>query len=375
MFPFAVGPPPVNDGGGINWGAGGPMEPGGGADWGSGPEEQMAAMPPPQRSTLMALLGGIGNALGAPRRMMWSALGMPDSGAQLVANVNPFSDDASGGFNQFAGALAEGILDPITLGLGAGALGARALGAARSLGGAARLPGMLANDQRMIQMSNEARALRASMGGADELAGAAQLPGLRDAGTMMPRGPQSQLAQALDMPALPPPPRTVVSPQAIEEMQAASMAGYDPAMIQSLPGIKQMPMAGPGMMDAGLGTPGAMARQYKMVDPAVEGALTDYGWMSGVDRTGYPAWMDAAGPGAGRVGGTLNYGPGALPDFAKVSGGGIRPTGAFLPPEMPTDYAGMLLGNTPTTPLVGQLSPAQQRQVMLQRIASLAQGG
>jgi hypothetical protein len=368
MYPFAVGPP-VRPGGGawgeedIPGGAGGawgdPELPGGaGASW-----EQLAAAPPAQRSALMRLLGGIGDAMSMPRRMMWEALGLPDSGAQLSANI--FGGDAEGMGNRAAGFLAEAVLDPISLGLGAGGGLARLAGRAANAGGAGRLGGLIANDARAIDMTNDARAMGASLG-RPSLPPSPPLGGASPGGTLLSGGPQSSLAQALDLPALPPPPKAVISPAAIDEMQAASMAGYDPRMVNALPGVGQMPAAGPGMVDAGLGAAGAGARQYKMVDPSLEAALTDYGWMSGMQRTG-----------PGRVGGTLNYGPGQLPDFAQMrmgaGGMGVRPTGAPLPPDLPADYAGMLMGQA-NTPLVGQLTPAQQRQIMLQRIAQLSQG-
>ncbi len=60
------------------------------------------------------LLGQVGGALSAPRRAMWSALGLPDSGAEMMSSIT--GGDASSPLLQALGIGAEMVLDPLTLG-------------------------------------------------------------------------------------------------------------------------------------------------------------------------------------------------------------------------------------------------------------------
>lgn len=90
-------------------------------------------------SAVLDLIGGLGDALSAPRRAVWGALGLPEHGSQAVANL--LGVDPQGLLAKGLGLGAEVLGDPLTyatMGLGAGAakLGTRALGqAGRGLGG------------------------------------------------------------------------------------------------------------------------------------------------------------------------------------------------------------------------------------------------
>lgn len=64
-------------------------------------------------------LGQFGDALSAPRRAMWSMLGMPDTGRELVSNT--FGLDQQGTLAGMLGMGAETLLDPLTIaGMAAG---------------------------------------------------------------------------------------------------------------------------------------------------------------------------------------------------------------------------------------------------------------
>lgn len=60
------------------------------------------------------LLGQLGGALSAPRRAMWSALGLPDSGAEMMSSITGMDQDNP--LLQALGVGAEMVLDPLTLG-------------------------------------------------------------------------------------------------------------------------------------------------------------------------------------------------------------------------------------------------------------------
>lgn len=79
-------------------------------------------------SFLGGTLGQLGEALGAPRRALWSLLGAPASGADLVAGLT--GQEASSPLTQALGLGAEILGDPLTyLGLGFGRAAGSALGA------------------------------------------------------------------------------------------------------------------------------------------------------------------------------------------------------------------------------------------------------
>lgn len=110
-------------------------------------------------------LGMIGDTLSAPRRMLWNAVGLPDSGAEVMGNLGM---DKEGLPAQGLGFLLEAALDPLTYAGGLiGRLGGRAAGA-------------------MAGGSLEAKALArgpAFGGGLEKLAGAeASLAGNQQAG-------------------------------------------------------------------------------------------------------------------------------------------------------------------------------------------------
>lgn len=88
------------------------------------------------------LLGTVGDALSAPRRWLWDALGLPEEGSQLAADV--FGLDKEGGLAQALGFGAEVLGDPLTYAGGLlGKLGGAAAGrkAGRALEEAAAVRG------------------------------------------------------------------------------------------------------------------------------------------------------------------------------------------------------------------------------------------
>lgn len=265
-------------------GGGGDWAPEGGLAWnqdapGISPEQQLAAVPPAQRSVLMRLLGGIGDVMSAPRRMMWDAFGWSPTGAEMMANrLGGSSDDT---LNQLLGFGAEAVLDPVSLGLGAGGALARVMGRAANAGGAGRLAGLVANDARAIDMTNDARQMAASMGRIDDVG--AGLGGAMPRGTMMPQ------------PQMPFPP-TPAAPEVLggyNAEQLAAVAGGSPEMFAVGGAARAMP--------------------YKRVNAQVSPLLQQMGFM---DETGQMA--------------------GALPPFAQVRGGSVMPN-----PEM-ADVVGNL---------------------------------
>jgi hypothetical protein len=137
-----------------------------------------------------------------------------------------------------------------------------------------------------------------------------------------------------------------VNPAFLDEASAVSMAGYRPEMIEAMPGIEQLALSGGRL---GQPIPG-IARRYKVIDPALEEALAGYGWMSYAERAG------------GRLSGTLNYGPGQLPPFAAVRGGGVRPAGPV--PPVPLSDADMLASQAALPPMFSPVtSPAVPYQL------------
>jgi hypothetical protein len=288
-----------------------------------GPEDQMwppapemdeeAAEPEAPQSALAAILSGGGPDVadltrrlgGALERTTGSSLGLGNAVTDLPISM---------------------ALDPLTW---AGGLAGRRLGGARPADpAAARLDRFAAQARQGAAPSLTPGPAYAPPGPGAPAAAASSSPGaaaLQTEQFMGQAGAQSPLAAALAEAAPPPLPRVPptpampgarLNPEFMEQAQLSSMAGYRPEMVEALPGLEQV-----GLSGGRLGEPVAgLARRYKAIDPSLEDALSSYGWMSDAQQSGR------------QLSGTLNYGPGQLPPFAAVRGGGVRPTGLPLPP-------------------------------------------
>lgn len=132
-------------------------------------------------------LGGLGgqvsDALSMPRRALWSALGLPETGRELAADAFGLDPEGFG-----AGALgmgAEFLLDPLTL---AGAFG----GTAGRLGTKLAFPGMTAQDARLLKFANQAATAADPLG---ELSGLGRTVGVGEPAAI-PLLQQSPMASA-----------------------------------------------------------------------------------------------------------------------------------------------------------------------------------
>lgn len=86
-------------------------------------------------------LGQIGDVLSAPRRALWGALGLPDSGEELLSNT--FGMDRDSALTKALGIGAEMLLDPLTyVGLGAGKAASALAGAGKAARGVEALAPM-----------------------------------------------------------------------------------------------------------------------------------------------------------------------------------------------------------------------------------------
>src|SRR4051812_20697562 len=105
------------------------------------------------------MLGQVGDALSAPRRLLWRLAGLPEDGTALLADT--FGMDKDSGWTKALGMGAEMALDPLTYaGFGLGRLGGGVLD------GIAGAEGALAGE-----VSSAAGARRAAMEGLTARAG------------------------------------------------------------------------------------------------------------------------------------------------------------------------------------------------------------
>lgn len=210
------------------------------------------------------LMGDIGGALSAPRRALWSMLGGPESGAQLVANMT--GGDASSGLNQGLGFMAEILGDPLSYaGMGAGMLGRLAGRAAGATSAPGRLANILSHEGQGVQ------SMRGALGMTDDAAA-------RMGGTVMPTAT---------------PPLPFAPTAALPEVAST---GYNAEQLGSILGASGGDLSAMGA---------ARAAPYNMsrVNPQVSGLLQELGF------------MDEGGQMAGQ-----------LPSWAGVRGGRVMPT-------------------------------------------------
>jgi hypothetical protein len=276
-----------------------------------------------------------GPAPAAPRSLL----------SQVLSGGGYDVSDLLGLSNPYAAAVANMALDPLAIaGAAGGALAGRLSGARRAdpaarLQAAGRPPAMVVEPPPPQYIAGSGVPIPSRASGAP-LESEAYLG-------MNARPAASPLAAALSAGDEPVrvlnrmPPVLAVEPAAagaaanpavLEAASASSLAGYRPEMIDALPGLEQLALSG-----GRLGQPVAgLARRYKQIDPALEEALLGYGWMSDPVMQG------------GKLGGTLNYGPGQLPPFAAVRGGGVRPAGAVPPaPAWIDDFLASPAGGQP----------------------------
>ncbi len=131
---------------------------------------------------------------------------------------------------------------------------------------------------------------------------------------------------------------------AMQAAQESSLAGYNQELLAQQPELSAYLNATP--------------KQYKRVNPAVSGPMQNL------------SWMDTAGSQAG--GGRLTGG--SMPPFAQVRGGSVVPNGAVPQAQDYMDLLAQQPQNFDLSSILQQLSPAQERQMMLQRLMAMNAG-
>ncbi len=126
---------------------------------------------------LGGLLGQLGGAFSAPRRALWSALGGPESGAELVSGWTGL--DPGGGLASALGAMAEVAGDPLTLAFAGAPAAMRAVAApwTQEASALARLRSLGAAEQAGLTALHEGDVLAESLRGAGRIR-EAQMAGL-----------------------------------------------------------------------------------------------------------------------------------------------------------------------------------------------------
>jgi hypothetical protein len=139
-------------------------------------------------SVLGGLLGQAGDALSAPRRALWTALGGPEHGNELVGQLTGM--DPQSALARALGVGAEVFLDPLTIGGGlAGGLLGKGYAAAASRGRAleqeanALLSARMAGNEALAAGGQAAQAARQALPGVIDDVGRADLAGIGSGAT------------------------------------------------------------------------------------------------------------------------------------------------------------------------------------------------